>query len=41
MYLYLGWTSLMHAADNGNSDLVKLLLENKADVNAMDNYGKL
>ena len=41
MCLYLGWTSLMHAADKGNTDVVKLLLENKADVNAMDNYGEL
>ena len=30
----------MYAADNGNTDIVKFLLENKADINAMDNYGK-
>ena len=31
----------MYAADNGNSDLVNILLENKADINAMDKYGEL
>ena len=41
IYLNSGWTSLMYAADNGNSDLVNILLENKADINAMDNYGEL
>ena len=31
----------MYAADNGNTDVVKFLLENKADINAMDDYGKI
>ena len=31
----------MYAADNGNTDVVKFLLENKADINAMDGYGKI
>ena len=31
----------MYAAEYGNSDLVKILLENAADINAQDNNGKL
>ena len=37
--MYLGTTSLMEAAKNGNTDIVKLLLEHEADVNAKNNYG--
>ena len=29
----------MEAAKNGNTDIVKLLLEHEADVNAKNNYG--
>ena len=29
----------MYAAEYGNSDLVKILLENAADINAQDNNG--
>ena len=37
--MYLGTSSLMEAAKNGNTDIVKLLLEHEADVNAKNNYG--
>ena len=33
LYLYLGRTSLMYAAQHGNTDTVKILLEHGADVN--------
>ena len=36
----LGWTSLMYAAQNGHHVVVKLLLENNADVQAKSNSGK-
>ena len=39
MYLYLGRTSLMYAAWNGNTDTVKILLEHGAEVNTKDNSG--
>ena len=39
MNLNLGETSLMKAAWTGNDQVVKLLLENGADVNAEDNSG--
>ena len=39
IYLYLGKTSLMYAAENGNTDTVKILLEHGADVNTKDNSG--
>ena len=29
----------MWAAQNGNADVVKILLENRADINAIDNNG--
>ena len=32
-------TSLMWAAQNGNADVVKILLENRADINAINNNG--
>ena len=31
----------MRAARNGKTDVVKILLENGADINAKDNKGKL
>ena len=31
----------MYAAENGNTNVVKILLENGADTNAKNNYGKL
>ncbi len=40
MSIYLGETSLMKAASNGNTDMVKILLEHGADVNSRsDEYG--
>ena len=41
IYLYLDGTStsLMYAAGNGSTDVVKLLLENGADINAKNNWG--
>ena len=39
IYLYLGETSLMLAAWRGNTDVVKLLLEHGADINAKNKYG--
>ena len=39
IYLYLGMTSLIWAARNGNADVVKILLENGADINAKDRHG--
>ena len=39
MNLNLGETSLMKAAWTGNDQVVKLLLENGADVNAEDSHG--
>ena len=39
MYLYLGMTSLMWAVFNGNADVVKILLENGADINAKSDSG--
>ena len=41
MSLYLGHTSLMMAAESGNTDTVRIILEHGADVNAKDVYGKL
>ena len=29
----------MYAAREGNTDVVKILLENRADINAKSNYG--
>ena len=39
MYVYLGDTSLMYAASNGYTNIVKTLLENGADVNLQNKYG--
>jgi ankyrin repeat protein len=39
LYLYLGETSLMLAARNGKTDVVKILLEKGADIHAKNNYG--
>ena len=36
---YLGKTSLMVAAENGYVDVIELLLECGADINAKDNNG--
>ena len=38
IYLYLGWTSLMEAA-NLHTEVVELLLEHGADINAKDTWG--
>ena len=39
MYFYLGETSLMNAAEKGHTDIVKILLENGAEVNIQDYDG--
>ncbi|KAF5874813.1 putative nb-arc and ankyrin domain protein [Botrytis fragariae] len=36
---YQGWTPLIHAASNGNENIVKLLLENGAEINAKSESG--
>ena len=41
MSLYLGHTSLMMAAESGNTDTLRIILEYGADVNTQDVYGKL
>jgi len=37
---HLGATALMFAAKNGHVNVVKVLLENKTDINARTNEGK-
>ena len=39
MYVYPGVTSLILAAFQGHTDIVKILLENGADVNLKKNNG--
>ena len=39
IYLYLGKTTLMYAAENGNTDIVKTLIDHGADVNHQDIRG--
>ena len=39
MYFPPGETSLMHASFQGHTDIVKILLENGADVNIQANNG--
>ena len=39
IYLYLGYTSLMYAAQYGNTEVVRLLLKLGADVNNKANDG--
>ena len=39
MFVYLGETSLMYAAWGGYTDIMKILLENGADVNIQNKYG--
>jgi ankyrin repeat protein len=34
-----GWSTLIRASDNGHIDSVCVLLENQADVNAVENDG--
>lgn len=34
-----GWTTLMHACNNGNVDEVLSLIKRGADINAVDNFG--
>ena len=40
IYLYLGMTSLHYAAEDGYTDIVKILLDHGANVNTKDNIGK-
>ena len=40
MFLFIGDTPLMAAAEKGYLDIVEFLLKNEADVDAKDNYGK-
>ena len=39
MHVYPGMTSLMWAAWYGHTEIVKILLENGADVNIQENDG--
>ena len=39
IYLYLGWTSLIWAARFGHTDVVQLLLQHGANINAKDTEG--
>ena len=39
IYLYLGRTSLMHAAYHGNRETVRILLDHGADINHKDDEG--
>ena len=41
IYILLGWQSLMYAAFHGRLEVVKMLLEHGADIDAMNNDGKL
>ena len=41
MYVPLGSTSLIWAAYQCHTDIVKILLENGADVNLQNKYGEL
>lgn len=36
---YLGWTPLMMAARNGQNEIVKVLLENRADSSRCNHFG--
>ena len=40
MFLFIEWTPLMAAAEYGHLDIVKLLLNQGANVNYMDTFGK-
>ena len=40
IYFYLGSTSLHYAARNGHTEIVKILLENGANVSTKDDDGK-
>ncbi len=40
MFLFIGWTSLMLAARGGNLEIVKLLLNQGANVNEKSIVGK-
>ena len=39
MYVHLGYTSLKAAAQKGHTEIVKILLENGADLNKQDING--
>ena len=39
LYIYIGFTSLMYAAQKGYLEIIKLLLEHNADVEAKTNSG--
>ena len=40
LYISLGKTSLMYAANNGRPEVIKILLENNADVDTKNNEGR-
>jgi len=35
-----GWTPLHYAAENGQVEIVKLLIEKGSDINLQDKYGR-
>ena len=40
MFLFIGWTPLIYAAEEGHLDIVEFLVTHGADVNVKTNDGK-